>query len=343
MTNRLPLIYFYIPQRQWPSGNMPQSPDEYWQWMSAWGSRYGRGKYDWTLQTYLHLKAKNFPCELISEIPESGIIVAHREFLPDNLKPSPSLLLICIKADKDAHPYAQIHIVQNPQDELTKRAALFGTAYYMPHWPQPGLIPRDSARGSRFENVAFYGVTGTLAPELQQPLWEKQLSDLGLYWEIVDLKRWHDYSQTDVIVAVRSFNGNTHTSKPPSKLYNAWHAGIPAILGCESAYRNERKSKLDYIEVTSLQETIAALQCLGDDEQLRQAMVENGFRRAQERGTARITAQWCHFLTDIATPAYDRWCKLFGWQQQTFLITRYITLKIKNVKNRLLSSQSKIP
>ena len=38
--------------------------------------------------------------------------------------------------------------------------------------------------------------------------------------------------------------------KPPSKLFNSWLAGVPAVLGHESAYRAERRSDLDYIEVS---------------------------------------------------------------------------------------------
>ncbi|MBD2771727.1 hypothetical protein [Iningainema tapete] len=328
MVDQLPPIYFYIPQRQWPAGNLPQKPEEYWQWMSAWGSRYGRGRYDWTLQTYLYLKADDLKCDLIGTIPNSGIVVAHREFLPDDFQPSPNLLLVCIKADKDAHPYAQLHIAQNPEDEILHRILPIWKSHYLPHWPQPGLIPRDSSRGERFEKVAFYGVTGTLAPELQQPTWEKELAALGLRWEIVDSQHWHDYSETDVIIAVRSFNGEIYASKPPSKLYNAWHAGIPAILGCESAYRNERKSELDYLEVATLDSAIATLKRLRDDYNLRQAMIENGYIRAQERGTTNITAQWRTFLTDIATPAYYHWCKASSWQQNIFLMTRYFIFKV---------------
>lgn len=339
MTNKLPPIYFYIPEKQWPVGKIPQHPNEYWQWMSDWGSRYGRGKYDWTLQTYLHLKADNFPCELVDTIPESGIVIAHRDFLPDNLKPSPDLLFICIKADKDAHPYAQIHIVQNSDDEITKRPVSFWSSYYMPHWPQPGLIPRDSTRGSRFENAAFYGVRETLAPELQQPSWEQQLSDLGLHWEIINSNRWHDYSQTDVIIAIRSFDGDTYSSKPPSKLYNAWHAGIPAILGCDSAYRKERKSELDYIEVASVEETITALKNLRVDNNLRQAIVENGHLRAMERRPANITAQWSGFLTDIAIPSYYRWCHASNLYRKVFLIIRYTFLKVNNLQNYWLKNR----
>lgn len=335
MTDKLPPIYFYIPKQQLPLDNMPQSPDEYWQWMSAWGSRYGRGKYDWTLQTYLHLKGDGLPCELIGEIPKSGIVIAHYDFFPNNLQPSPTLLLVCIKVDRDPHPYAQLQIVQNPDDDLFKRSQTLWQTYSIRFWLQPGLIKRDPARGSRFENVSFYGVTGTLAPELQEPVWEQQLSALGLRWNIIDSNRWHDYSQTDVVVAVRSFDGKPYDSKPPSKLINAWHAGVPAILGCESAYRRERKSELDYIEVASVSETITALKRLRDDENLRHAMIENAKIRAEETSNASLNAQWRHFLTDVATPAYYRWYKAYSWQRKVFLISRYLTLKVKNTKNRL--------
>jgi hypothetical protein len=36
------------------------------------------------------------------------------------------------------------------------------------------------------------------------------------------------------------------------KLYNCWHAGVPAVLGAESAFRANRRSDLDYLEVQSL-------------------------------------------------------------------------------------------
>jgi len=335
MTDKLPPIYFYIPEKQWPAGYVPNSPEEYGQWMSSWGSRYGRGKYDWTLLTYLHLKADGFPCELINHIPAEGIVVAHKDFFSDNLRPSPKLLIVCIKVDRDPHPYSQVQIVQNLQDEMLKRSQKLWQSHTIRLWVQSGLIPRDSARGDRFENIGFFGVTGTLAPELQQPEWEEKLHKLGLRWQIVEPNRWHDYSEKDAIVAVRSFDGNTFDSKPPSKLINAWLADVPAILGCETAYSKERRSELDYLEVASVEETINALCRLRDDRNLRQAMVENGRIRGKEMGNPSIVSRWRYFLTEVATPAYYRWYKAGKWYQQTFLLYRYLNLKVNSLKLRL--------
>lgn len=341
MKESLPPIYFYIPKSQWPVGKMPQIPEEYGDWMSAWGSRYGRGKYDWTLQTYLYLKADGLPCKLIDFMPDEGIVISHRDFLSDNLKPPSKLLVVCIKVDREPHPYAQLQVVQNHQDELLTRSPNLWQSYPLRFWLQSKLIPRDRTRGARFENVAFFGVLDTLAPQLQTPEWEEKVRAFGLRWEVVKCDRWHDYSQVDAIVAVRSFEGNnTFDSKPASKLINAWHAGFPAILGRESAYRHDRKSELDYIEVASPEEAIAALLRLKHDLNLRQKMVDNGTLRARETGNTEVTLQWRNFLTNVAVPAYYRWCKASVAQQQIFLMRRYLIQKANRVQsqfNQLLS------
>jgi hypothetical protein len=336
MNEGLPPIYFYIPQSQWPVGDLPQSPEEYWQWMSFWGSRYGRGKYDWTLQTYLYLKADGLLCQLIDFMPDEGIVVSHRDFLSDNLQPQSKLLIVCIKVDREPHPYAQLQVVQNDRDLLFNRSPFLWHCHPLKFWLQPGLIPRDASRGEIFEKAAFFGVTGTLAPQLQAPDWAEKLGALGLAWEVVGCDRWHDYSKVDLIVAVRSFEASqTFDSKPPSKLINAWHAGIPAVLGRESAYRSERQSALDYMEVGSPEETIAAVEMLRRDRNLRRAMIENGTIRAQETGNAQIVGQWRNFLTKVAVPAYDRWCNASIWQQQIFLTRRYLILKANRLQSRM--------
>ena len=148
---------------------MPSNADDNW-------NGFGIGIYAWTLQTYLRLQAENFPCKLVSELPAEGIVVVHRNCLRahNNLKPGQKLLLICLKAELKQYIYAQLHVVQNPLETL------FKNSYYLPHWPQPGLISRDSARGDRFENIAFFGHEVNLAPEFKHPSWQKQINAMGL-------------------------------------------------------------------------------------------------------------------------------------------------------------------
>ncbi|ACK67716.1 conserved hypothetical protein [Rippkaea orientalis PCC 8801] len=339
MKSNLPPIYFYLPQSKWPDP-MPQS-FEY--------LRPKDGVSSWILQTYLRLLQLGFPCQLISEIPHEGILIGHRESFNYELKPEPKLFLVCVKGDQNCLPYAQLHIVQNKwevnaspikiQSISEERYLLPGKRYYMPHWPQPGLIPRHQERGDTFENVVYFGITYNLAPPLRQSSWQQTVENLGLRWcPETNGDRWHDYSNVDVIVAVRSFDRrNSYPWKPATKLYQAWHAEVPAILGPESAFQAERKSELDYLEVTSVAELVDALKRLKNDLGLRQAMVENGQERAKETESEVLTKYWRDFITDICVPAYEQWCQTSVWDRKRFFISRYVSKKLINIQQKLLS------
>ncbi|MEB3884270.1 hypothetical protein [Lyngbya sp. CCY1209] len=149
------------------------------------------------------------------------------------------------------------------------------------------------------------------------------------------------------MIAVRQFECTDNFAwKPATKLFNAWHGGVPAILGWESAYQAERKSHLDYLEVTTVEEALAALKKLRDDVLFRQSMVENGRRRAYETQPNILTQEWIEFLTDVAVPAYHRWCsnpvlhrKRFFLKRQTALsadrLQRFVGFKIEGLQKRL--------
>ena len=109
-------------------------------------------------------------------------------------------------------------------------------------------------------------------------------------------------------------------------------------MGYESAFRFERKSKLDYIEVASPDEIIKALKQLRDDKELYRAMVENGKIRAKETDTGILIKRWRTFLIDIAAPAYERWClapefrrKIFIMQRNFYSISEKMTEGIKKI------------
>ena len=105
------------------------------------------------------------------------------------------------------------------------------------------------------------------------------------------------------------------------------HAGVPAILGCESAYQAERQSDLDYIEVNSVHEALNALKQLRDNKQLRQSMVKNGRKRAESTTPEQLFQRWRKFLIDVAIPEYDRWCQASKLTQQIYLARRYLVVK----------------
>ena len=331
----LPPIYFYVPQRHWPA-NLPEDPDLFWQWQAARG-KSNLGIYDIPLQAYLHLKKTGFPCELVSTLPDRGIVFAHRFWFHDHQQPGSKLLMVCIRGDRPRHPYAQLHIVQNPCQEKTQGFLTYWESYYIPHWRQSGLIHRETSRGDRFENIAYFGYDVNLVPEMKAPEWSHQLEAIGLNWHVIDQPSlWHDYSYVDAVVAMRCFGNKVDFSwKPATKLYQAWAAKVPAILGYESGFRAERKNELDYLEATSTDEIIAALKRLQDNPELRRAMIENGLVRAAETNPQQLINRWRKFITDIAVPTYERWCNASDLSRQNFLKRRYLAVKFNKIQERL--------
>ncbi len=336
MAEPLPPVYFYLPPQDWPPGGLPAQAEDYWQWQCSMDSAYNWSLYNWTLQTYLRLRDSGFPCQLVQQLPETGIIIAHRYSLAEDLQPGAKQLLVCLQADKGRHPYAQVHVVQNPEDDIARMAPWLWPSHSLPLWPQPGLVGRDPARGDRFENIVYLGRERELAAELLDPGWAKQLAEMGLSWQVRgNRNQWNDYRDVDAVLAVRSFAQSGFNWKPPSKLLNAWHAQVPAILGPEAAFQNARQTDLDYLEVTSPQRALAVLQQLRDDPTLRQQMIENGRQRAAETAPQQLTERWQKFVETVAVPLYDRWCHQPSLGRQSFLAARQWDGKTRNFRSQV--------
>jgi len=323
MLTNMPPTYFYLPKKDWPL-DMPKSANEPWE-------KFGQGIYCWTLQTYLRLKENGFPCQLVNTLPNEGIVLAHRDSLPYKLKPSKKHLLVCLKADRNPHPYAQFHIVQNPIETHN-----LSNCAYVPLWPQPGLIKRKSSRRTQVRNVAYMGISYNLAPELKGEVWKEALENLDLSWQIRPRNTWHDYSDVDIVLAVRSFqHKDEYLWKPATKLYNCWHAGVPAILGTESAFRAERQGELDYIEVDSLEKTLDALKELKENPDLYQAIIENGKVRSREKSIDAIVEIWKNTFQKVLFNKYENWCEQSNLQRSVYTLKCFTNIKLNAAKERL--------
>ncbi|MEM1241957.1 MAG: hypothetical protein AAGI45_19160, partial [Cyanobacteria bacterium P01_H01_bin.26] len=215
---------------------------------------------------------------------------------------------------------AQLHVVQNPCEASRGQ-------YFIPHWPQPGL--RSRQQQDRFKTVAFLGHRNSLAAALLEPPWETQLQQRGLQWlpvintngwneyQSIDT-RWNDYRHIDAIVAIRQFHRRRpgYRSKPATKLYNAWLAGVPAILGRELAYRAEGTTGINYLEANSMAELLSCIDMLQQDVTVRRTLVKNGKRQAVHYTSAAIVNRWQRFLDRVAIPSYRTWCHRAAWQRQ---------------------------
>ena len=295
---RSPPIYFYYPPGV-GDGDIPASNGVF--------TRDRPGKYNWTVKTYGYLSKMGYPCHVTHELPDEGIIVTHREFFRNTMIPNRRQLFVCAVADFRRHPFAQLHIVQNSRDPLMVHASPAWPASFIPLWPESGLKPRDPARGDLFENVSYFGLPPRLAPQLRSAEFATRLREHGFNFRVVSRDRWDDYRDTDAVLAVRSFANVSWHKFPPSKLYNSWIAGVPALLGSESAYQAERRNEYDYFEVHSADEVLETLLRLRADPGLRAAVARNCAERAAGVHPTRIAETWTTFLTTVAVPAWQDW------------------------------------
>jgi hypothetical protein len=276
---------------------------------------FRRGERAWILQSQLRLSRAGFPCELVGRVPDDGLVLFHAKHERDlrrGVRRGSNAVLVGIRADNREPLAAEFEIVQNG------RFAAPGRRFAIPHWPQPGLVPRDALRGDAIRRVAYKGFLANLHPDFRGERWRRFLADREIEW-VVDAREfdkgsateraaldWADFSAVDVVVAVRPPARKTDFSKPATKLVNAWLAGVPALLGPEYAFRELRRSELDYLEVDSLGAAERAIERLVAEPELYRAMVENGRRRAVEVDVAAVTARWIELLgTTLSALAAD--------------------------------------
>lgn len=252
---------------------------------------------NWILLTCGRLMSAGAAVSLCSKIPESGIVIALTGNLPAGYRAPSGTFLVGVVADGLPHPACHFHVVQNGV-----HAARLPRSIHIPHWPQPGLIPRDPGRADRFENLVFYGDPPNLAPALREAAFADALkSRLGISFRIAGSADWHDYSQTDCVLAVREFGNHPFLRKPATKLYNAWLAGVPFLGGSDSAFSFDGSPGGDYIRATTLGEVNSALRGLLQDVDLRHRLVSAG-RDAMKRFTPEhILSLWTRFLDGTLT------------------------------------------
>lgn len=268
----------------------------------------------WIIQSFLLLK------DLLSDggidvrfsrrfVP-GGLCIAHR----DDLTPKAGFAqsyVVGIRADRPPLFAAQQVIVQ------TRILARGASVHYLPFWPQPGLVERAGERGTQLRRLAYFGRSNYLPPEFLEAGFREALGRRGVEFSVKD-HGWNDYSDVDAVLAVRKEPPWILRTKPANKLVNAWRAGVPALLGDEPAYRDERHSALDYLEVTSPSAALAAVDRLQKDPVLYSQMVENGRTRAPEFSREAIAKRWTDFITKKVVPSYEAWAERTGAGTRAF-------------------------
>ena len=154
------------------------------------------------------------------------------------------------------------------------------------------------------KRIAYAGRTGSAPPWFFDREFLRALRFRGIEFEV---KRtgWDDYSGVDVAVAARVASLTLLRTKPATKLYNAWLAGVPMVASPEPAYAQLRRSPIDFIEAAGPRDVLAALDLLRANPRLYAAMAENGRMRGREFGVAAVRTRWLELLEGEVAPAFD--------------------------------------
>jgi hypothetical protein len=264
--------------------------------------RFVGGRNSWIAQSYVRLRgplaARGFDVRVSDCFVPGALCIAHRDDANAFLAAPHRSFLVVVRADRAPVHACDLAIIQNGVRPAAHER-------FVPLWPQPGLVPRDAARGYALRSLAYHGRLGS-APEWFASRWlRRELSLRGIAFE-PRASGWEDYRDVDIAIAARRESPSVLATKPATKLYNAWHAGVPLLAMPEPAYLELRRSPFDFIEIRGERDVVRAVDSLRRHPQLYRDIVENGRARAEEFGIERTRERWLSLIEREALPAWRR-------------------------------------
>lgn len=207
---------------------------------------------------------------------------------------------VSIDADQLRPRWVNLSLVQNK-----KQAGR--SAFWVPHWPQPGLVRRDPER-SGFRTVGFFGLARNLCRSREW--WQQICMEHGFEFRMKERSEWHDYSDIDVAVALRDFSCREHNEKPPTKMFNAWLAGVAFIGGCDSAYTQVGRPGKNFLRCRTDDDLVRSLEHLRARPDRAEDLVCQGLEAVSQVGSRDATAQhWVRLIDEVVAPRFLEWRK----------------------------------
>ena len=266
---------------------------------------------NWIIPPYFALRDAGYNVHLASQVVPRHINVVHSyssSYLGDPAK----LARVCAAAvvtvaDNRSAPgllEAGLHCIM--QNELQARVdesapaprEHVGRAHTLPMFPQQRLRRRRASRENTIRRVIFVGDRHQLDPALTAPTFLAALRAMDVTFDVIDKSRvpeWGDYRDADLVLALRP-PGTALRLKPPSKLVNAWLAGVPAIVGPEPAYQRLRRDESDFVEIHGAAEALAAIARLRREPERYERMRRRCDERAPEFCAREIASRWARVL-----------------------------------------------
>ncbi len=285
-------------------------------------------RHTWVWALYCQLKLRGIGVSISYEFETEAINVVHCQTARGLLKASDfrKYFIVGIRADFRPFPYGQFEIVQNRHSESAR-------CIYIPLYPQPGLLERDPRRGE-VVNVCF---SGRPQNSIDYTKLKDDLKKIGCRFVFKGVGRWHEMFDVDILLGIRSLSKRPYHSKPATKLFNAWLAGIPFIGGYDSAFSQVGVPGENYIRVSSYEELINSIRDLVKNPALYKKLQQNGKVAGAGYTSERITDLWVELLEGKIFPAYQQWCLSSSrWHLKSFFLSRWFFVREKLIANLLL-------
>ncbi len=263
--------------------------------------RFVGGRNSWVAQSFLRLRSGLEACghavRLSSRTEPGTLCVVHRDDANDFRESAHRSFLVVIRADRAPVAACDFAIAQNS-------VSLGQHERYVPLWPQPGLRARDPSRGTFIRRMVYQGRTRTAPAWFYDSGFHAALARRSIRFD-VRTRHWEDYRDADVTIAARDDVRSLLVTKPGTKIYNSWHAGVPVLATPEPAYHELIRSPYDFLEVNSARDVIYALDYLRASPSMYTAMVENGRKRARQFSVDAIRNRWLELFEQEFIPAFE--------------------------------------
>jgi hypothetical protein len=283
------------------------------------------GRFNWAAQSWLVLREFRDGMT-IGTTPAAGKVNFAHGMVWRALGGRAGEFRLSVRADYPRLFDIDMEVLQNPVQPLAA-----GRSIYLPYWPVPGLIPRDPDR-NEVRTVAYAGRIGS--KNLSRELLDGTFAALGsLEFRMIEPNRWHDMSEVDILLAVRSLDRQTHDDKPGSKLWNAWRAGVPLVAGWDSAFSAAGCAGVDYLRCGSFDEVMIALENLANDPRLYARISAAGLQQASAVSHESIARQWLAALDGPVSDAFEAW-RLRGGRSPGRNVGRALD-RLRNLGTRL--------
>ena len=257
------------------------------------------GQQIWIFQTYCLLR-QHYPDVSLGNKPRPGCINILHSGNFGGTNRITDYYILSLRADYSSLLWSNYEIVQNKL-QLRRKTS------YITHWLQPGIKKRSN-NSLTIKNVAYFGNPDQNVLS-DYPL-ESDLNRLGINYIRKDRSNWNDYSDVDLVLAIRGFGNDTmFSNKPPSKLINAWWAEVPLIASNDSAYSQIAVSDEDYIAVHSYEEMMQKIKSLKNNPDYYSRIINNGIRKREHYSRENIMNEWIEVLENEVFPDFREWAK----------------------------------